>query len=46
MVQSVAYKAGFRRLGLGALYGLWKWQEEVVALAVHIEYLLRVCWKA
>ena len=41
-----AYQAGFRRLGVGALYGLWKWQEEAVALAAHIEYLLRVCWKA
>lgn len=41
-----AYHAGFRRLGVGALYGLWKWQEEAVALAAHIEYLLRVCWRA
>jgi 2-iminoacetate synthase len=41
-----AYDAGFRRLGVGALFGLWDWREEAVALAAHIEYLLRVCWKA
>ena len=41
-----AYDAGFRRIGIGALYGLWHWREEAVALAAHIEHLLRVCWKA
>jgi len=40
------YAAGFRRLGVGALFGLWHWQEEAVALARHIEHLLRTCWKA
>ena len=40
------YEAGFRRLGLGALFGLWHWQEEALAMAAHIEHLLRVCWKA
>ena len=24
-----AYNAGFRRLGIGALFGLWRWQDEV-----------------
>src|SRR5206468_7860675 len=39
-----AYDAGFRRLGIGALFGLWRWQDEAVALAAHIDYLLRRCW--
>ena len=41
-----AYAAGFRRLGIGALYGLADWREEAVSLAHHAEYLLRTCWKA
>lgn len=41
-----AYDAGFRRIGIGALYGLWDWREESLALAAHIEYLQRTCWKA
>ncbi len=41
-----AYAAGFRRLGVGALFGLHDWREEAVALAAHIGHLLRHCWKA
>lgn len=41
-----AYDAGFRRIGIGALYGLWDWREESLALAAHLEYLLKHCWKA
>ncbi len=41
-----AYQAGFRRLGVGALLGLDDWRREALALAEHIEYLLRVCWRA
>jgi 2-iminoacetate synthase len=41
-----AYSAGFRRLGIGALLGLGRWQEEAVALAAHVEYLLQRCWRA
>jgi 2-iminoacetate synthase len=41
-----AYAGGFHRIGVGALYGLWNWREEALALAAHVEYLLRVCWKA
>jgi len=41
-----AYAAGFRRLGIGALLGLWRWQEEAIALAAHLEYLLQRCWQA
>jgi 2-iminoacetate synthase len=40
------YAAGFRRLGIGALIGLSRWQDEVVALAAHLEYLLKHCWQA
>jgi 2-iminoacetate synthase len=41
-----AYAAGFRRLGLGALYGLADWRLEAISLAAHAAYLLRQCWKA
>src|SRR5581483_8918249 len=41
-----AYEAGFRRIGVGALFGLWHWREEALALAAHIEHLLKRCWKA
>jgi len=41
-----AYAAGFRRLGIGALFGLWRWQDEALALAAHVDYLLRRCWQA
>ena len=40
------YEAGFRRLGIGALFGLCRWQEEAVSLAAHVEYLLKHCWQA
>ncbi len=41
-----AYAAGFRRLGIGALFGLAPWEEEAMSLAAHVDYLLRHCWKA
>ena len=41
-----AYTAGFRRIGIGALFGLWRWQDEAIALAAHVDYLLRNCWQA
>jgi len=41
-----AYAAGFRRLGLGALYGLSDWRREAISVAAHAAYLLRQCWKA
>jgi 2-iminoacetate synthase len=41
-----AYAAGFRRLGIGALYGLADWRWEALSVAAHAEYLLRTCWKA
>ncbi|MCE9610581.1 MAG: 2-iminoacetate synthase ThiH [Chthoniobacter sp.] len=41
-----AYAGGFRRIGIGALFGLAEWRAEAVALAAHLEHLLRVCWRA
>ena len=41
-----AYKGGFRRIGIGALFGLADWRYEAIALAAHLEYLYRHCWKA
>lgn len=41
-----AYRAGFKRLGVGALFGLADWRFEAIALAAHAAYLLRHCWKA
>ena len=40
------YEAGFRRLGIGALFGLAPWRQEAIALAAHVEYLLKRCWQA
>ena len=40
-----AYAAGFRRLGIGALYGLGDWRLEAISVAAHAAYLLRNCWK-
>ncbi len=41
-----AYAAGFRRLGVGALFGLHDWRAEALALAAHVDHLLKHCWKA
>jgi 2-iminoacetate synthase len=41
-----AYAGGFRRIGVGALFGLSEWRAEACALAAHLEWLLRRCWKA
>jgi len=40
------YTAGFRRLGIGALLGLYDWRYEALAVAAHARHLLRTCWKA
>lgn len=40
------YAAGFRRLGIGALFGLHDWRYEAISVAAHAQYLLRHCWKA
>jgi 2-iminoacetate synthase len=41
-----AYVAGFRRLGISALYGLADWRYEAISVAAHADYLFRNCWKA
>jgi 2-iminoacetate synthase len=41
-----AYAAGFRRLGIGALFGLAPWEDEALRLAAHVDHLLRYCWKS
>lgn len=40
------YEAGFRRIGIGALFGLAEWRAEAIALAAHVDYLLKRCWQA
>lgn len=41
-----AYAGGFRRIGIGALFGLAAWRYEALALCSHLEYLYKHCWKA
>lgn len=41
-----AYAGGFRRIGIGALFGLADWQSEALALCAHLEYLYKHAWKA
>ncbi|MEC7861227.1 MAG: 2-iminoacetate synthase ThiH [Verrucomicrobiota bacterium] len=41
-----AYHGGFRRIGIGALFGLSEWRNEALALASHLAYLQLKCWKA
>jgi 2-iminoacetate synthase len=41
-----ACAAGFRRLGIGALFGLGDWRREALCVAAHALFLLRHCWKA
>lgn len=41
-----AYAAGFRRLGIGALFGLHDWRHEALSVAAHARHLLQHCWKA
>ena len=41
-----AYAGGFRRIGIGALFGLADWRSEAMALCAHLEYLYKHAWKA
>ena len=41
-----AYQGGFRRIQIGALFGLSPWRREAMALAVHLDYLQKHCWKS
>ena len=38
--------AGFRRIGIGALFGLTEWRREAMRLASHLDYLYKHHWKA
>lgn len=40
------YAGGFRRIGIGALFGLSDWRMEALRLAAHLEHLYKHCWKA
>jgi 2-iminoacetate synthase len=40
------YDAGFKRLGVGVLFGLSDWRQDAIALAAHLEYLFKRCWQA
>ncbi|MCX7886867.1 MAG: 2-iminoacetate synthase ThiH [Verrucomicrobiae bacterium] len=40
------YAAGFKRLGVGILLGLAPWRKDALALAAHVAYLQRHCWKS
>jgi 2-iminoacetate synthase len=40
------YLGGFRRIGIGALFGLSDWRLEALRLAAHLEHLYKHCWKA
>ena len=40
------HAAGFRRLGIGALFGLYDWRFEAIALAAHARHLLKNCWNS
>ena len=41
-----AYAAGFRRIGIAPLFGLAEWRSDAIALAEHVEYLLKKCWRS
>jgi 2-iminoacetate synthase len=40
------YEGGFRRIGIGALFGLSDWRVEALRLAAHLEHLYKHCWRA
>ena len=40
------YAGGFRRIGLGALFGLADWRTEALGLGAHVDYMQTHCWKA
>lgn len=41
-----AYRAGFRRIGIGALLGLAPWRQDAFALAAHAAWLLKQAWRS
>jgi len=41
-----AGRAGARKLGLGALLGLFDWRAEAAWMAIHARYLQKHCWQS
>jgi 2-iminoacetate synthase len=41
-----AGRAGARRIGLGALLGLFDWRHEIIWMGLHARHLQRVCWQS
>src|ERR1041385_4089866 len=41
-----AYAAGFRRIGIGALFVLWRWKKEAPARPAHLEYFFHLSCRA
>ena len=41
-----AGEAGVRRIGLGALLGLFPWRIEAIWMALHARYLQQACWRS
>lgn len=41
-----ASKAGMKRIGVGILLGLADWRKDALALAAHVQYLLKNCWRS
>lgn len=41
-----ALSAGFRKINIGALLGLYDWRFEAVAIANHAEHLLKTYWRS
>jgi len=40
------FDGGFRRLGIGALFGLADWRGDALGLAAHVEHLQKLAWKS
>lgn len=39
-------KAGFRKVGIGALLGLYEWRFDIACLGFHAAYLMKKYWKS
>lgn len=40
------FEGGFRRIGIGALFGLADWRLDALGLAAHVEHLQKLAWKS
>lgn len=47
-LQALEYgaKAGFHKINIGALLGLYAWRYEALALAAHLDYLKKTYWRS